>query len=73
MSNNPSITLTAPASTGVPFCLAVNPKLADLICTRIDGHPGHCCDEIVGESWDARGKSASCDRDHDHSAEKGLA
>jgi hypothetical protein len=72
MSNNPSATLARPATAGVPFCLAAHPELDDRICTRIDDHTGHCCDEIMGESWDARGKPVTCDRDLDHSAEKGL-
>ncbi len=69
MSNSPSSTLTRPR---LDFCLAARPGDAEQVCTRLDQHKGHCCDEITGESWDARGKTAVCDHDHDHSDEKGL-
>lgn len=71
MSNNPTATLVRPAS--VRFCLAHSPKNKTLICTRIDKHDGHCCDEIERKAWDTRGKTMVCVRnDYDHSAEKGL-
>jgi hypothetical protein len=68
MSNSPG---TALARLQLDFCLAVRPGATDVACTRLDQHKGHCCDEVAGESWDARGRDAVCD--HDHSKEKGLA
>lgn len=72
MSNNPSATLLPLRRTGVSFCLSRHPKDSDLICTRINNHKGHCCDEISGASWDTRGRVANCAAKHDHSKEKGL-
>lgn len=65
--------------TGIMFCLAGHPRankdpeLAELICTRIDQHLTHCCDEVARKAWNARGKPTGCVKAHDHSAEKGLA
>jgi hypothetical protein len=72
MSNNPNSTLTRPI---VDFCLNRRERDGEiLICTRIDNHPGHCCDEIAGKSWTDRGAAFVCKGDgYDHSAEKGLA
>lgn len=70
MSNNPGTMLARPR---LKFCLAAHPKNSDLICTRIDQHRGHCCDEITAESWDSRAAAVACRADHDHSKEKGLA
>lgn len=75
MSNNPSTTLAPPTvnlSTSVPFCLAQHPKKPGYICTRLNDHGAHCCDEILGESWDARGNDTNCLSNHDHCQEKGL-
>lgn len=71
MSNNPTATLER--RIAVAFCLARCPKDNTLICTRIDNHDGHCCDEIAEKAWDTRGKMKACIRNaYDHSAEKGL-
>lgn len=70
MSNNPTATLARPA---IAFCLARKPKTTDLICTRIDNHLGHCCDETAGEAWTDRGAAHECGQGHDHRAEKNLA
>jgi hypothetical protein len=56
----------------IRFCLATRPKNDELICTRVDDHYGHCCDEVAGASWDYRGRDANCAAGHDHSEEKGL-
>lgn len=72
MSDNPNTTL-ARTKSKIDFCLAVNPKNNDLICTRINHHKGHCCDEITGAAWTDRGQPYKCPRNHDHSKEKGLA
>jgi len=70
MSNNPSSTLTRPI---VDFCLNRLERDGEtLICTRVDKHAGHCCDEIAGQSWTDRGAVFVC-KGRDHSAEKGLA
>jgi hypothetical protein len=68
MSDNPTATLARPR---LHFCLAHHPNSTELICTRLDQHPAHCCDEIAEEAWDQRGRTVDCD--HDHSEEKGLA
>jgi hypothetical protein len=76
MSNNPSSTLTKPI---VDFCLARHERKCGtetlvLICTRVDNHEGHCCDEVLREAWTDRGAVFVCKGDgYDHSAEKGLA
>jgi hypothetical protein len=72
MSNNPSPTLTRPI---VDFCLAKKERAGKtLICTRIDNHEGHCCDEVERQAWTDRGAVFACKGDgYDHSAEKGLA
>lgn len=70
MSNNPTATL-AP-KTSIQFCLAVNAKDKNLVCTRIDHHDGHCCDEVARKGWADSGKTHVCKQDYDHSAEKGL-
>lgn len=73
MSNNPTATLNRPLTKPkINFCLAINPKNSDWVCTRIDKHGGHCCDETAGESWNDRGQSFQCGREHNHSKEKGL-
>lgn len=69
----PSTTLRPPTRVVVTFCLTGRPDKPGPICTRIKLHGGHCCDEILGESWNARGRDAVCRADHDHSAEKGMA
>lgn len=69
MSSNPTATLARPA---LQLCLSSPPRDPDLICTRLDDHDGHCCDEVVGAAWAARGQRVSCREQHDHSAEKGL-
>lgn len=71
MSDNPTATLAEPKSR-IDFCLAINPKHSDLICTRINNHRGHCCDEISGAAWTDRGQPHRCPKGHDHSKEKGL-
>lgn len=70
MSNgNPTATLTR---RRIAFCLASFPKDADIICTRVDDHNGHCCDEVTAIAWDSNGKPCPCRLNHNHSAEKGL-
>lgn len=73
MSNNPSATLARPR-TSVKFCLAAEIIEGDLaICTRIETHTGHCCDEVRGVAWTNRGVVFVCKGSgYDHSAEKGL-
>lgn len=71
MSNNPSSTLTRPR-TSVKFCLATLEQQDEvLICTRVDDHPGHCCDEVLGKAWTDRGANFVCKSDH--GPEKGFA
>lgn len=71
MSNNPTAILVRPV--GLEFCLARRPKSdEDLTCTRLNNHRGHCCDEVVGVAWDARGLVVVCPAGHNHSKEKGL-
>lgn len=72
MIDNPTVTLPRRTRVAITFCLAEHPKTAGLICTRIDDHNGHCCDEIAGESWSSRRQSVNCRQHYDHSAEKGL-
>jgi hypothetical protein len=74
MSNNPSSTLTRPRPS-IEFCLDTQFDDAGetLICTRLNDHTGHCCDEIRRKAWIDRGALFVCKRDdYDHSAEKGL-
>ena len=85
MSNNPTATLTRPA--GLKLCLAkrkviprVEQELRERgldsrdvpICTRIDDHNGHCCDEVIGHSWNNRNRMVSCRQAYDHRDEKNL-
>lgn len=72
MSTNPTAVLPRRTRVAVQFCLNNHPRNGDLICTRLNNHKGHCCDEIAGESWDDRGRPANCVQKHDHSKEKGL-
>jgi hypothetical protein len=73
MSNNPSPTLDRPARTRIAFCLASRPDGDEmLVCTRIDDHEGHCCDEVAGKAWVERGWFDCRAHGYDHSAEKGL-
>jgi hypothetical protein len=68
MSNNPSSTLTRPKLV-VDFCLSRHERDGEtLICTRVNTHPGHCCDEVMGGSWTDRGAKYVCRKSH--SAEK---
>ncbi len=72
MGNNPSSTLTRPR-TSVDFCLATRQDdEGTLICTRVNNHPGHCCDEIAGKAWTDRGANFTCKDDYDHGPEKGF-
>lgn len=72
MSNNPSPTLTRPRPS-VEFCLArIERNGETLICTRVNNHTGHCCDETAGEAWTDRGAPFDCKDGSDHSVEKGL-
>lgn len=72
MSNSsPTATLTRKPS--LTFCLNRHHRHRDWICTRLESHGGHCCDEVAGQAWDAGGRPMKCARaGHDHSAEKGL-
>jgi hypothetical protein len=68
----PVVTPPRPASS-IAFCLAQYPQDADVICTRLENHDGHCCDEVTRQAWDSRGKAKICiAADYDHSKEKGL-
>lgn len=71
MSSNPTATLARPKPK-VDFCLAVSKKNPELICTRIDNHRGHCCDEISRKAWTDRGEPHECTKGYNHSKEKGL-
>jgi hypothetical protein len=84
MNSNPTGTLVHPVTTiGLQLCLAPHPKAtrtrkpdeayADLQCTRLNEHTGHCCDEVAGVSWELRGRPAACRWEHDHSKEKADA
>lgn len=76
MSNNPNATLARPQ---IQFCLATRSLTTsdgdiDVICTRIDDHPAHCCDEIAGLAWNAhRNKPIACPQHYGHDEEKGLS
>lgn len=69
MNGNPSPTIVK----AIDFCLATHVRDGEtLICTRINDHEGHCCDEIAGEAWTDRGVVYLCTHGYDHSDEKGL-
>lgn len=74
MSNNPTSTTLTRTRIQIAFCLFLRVRADEetLICTRINTHPGHCCDEITGQAWNDRGRLVGCINGHDHSAEKGL-
>jgi hypothetical protein len=77
VSNNPTCTLIrsfATVAKQVVFCLAVRVRRNEetLICTRVNLHIGHCCDEITGKAWSDHGLLAACPQKYDHSKEKGL-
>lgn len=69
MSNNPTCTLIRPVR--VALCLAGHPERPDLICSRINDHTGHCCDEQARVAWCGRRLEVPCRRwGYDHSKEK---
>lgn len=78
MSNNPS-TMFRRTRRVITFCLATRDLPGETgadtmayVCTRINDHNGHCCDEVRRVAWVGHGRAYVCTEGYIHDDEKGL-
>jgi hypothetical protein len=72
----PDITVRPPRPA-IDLCLERHPspkkrRLLRVVCTRIEYHKGHHCDETAGISWYGNRRPMIYVCNYDHSKEKGL-